>query len=52
MPQTKTELIKRYDHLENILNNRVSMGPSRDPWPIAREMVELLEKLEKLEAKK
>lgn len=48
MQQVKNELIKRYDHLENILNNRVSLGPSRDPWLIAAEMVEIMKKLEEL----
>ena len=45
---SRPELIARYNYLESILNNRVSIGSSRDPWPIAAEMVEIMRKLEEL----
>ena len=45
---SRSDLIGRYDYLESILNNRVSLGPNRDPWPIAAEMVEIMRKLEEL----
>ena len=45
---SRSELISRYNYLESILNNRVSIGPSRDPWPIAAEMYEIMRKLEEL----
>jgi hypothetical protein len=45
----RDDYIAEYDQLIEILNNRISTNPNRDPWLIAESAVDLLVKIESVE---